>query len=707
MPGRRLLAIPFWIALLAFVQPALAQQRGSLSLTIVNRNTVATQNLYITPSESLPWGEDRLGKERLNAGGRQTIRVERTAGCRYDIRVIYSDGENDIDTDVNLCARSTVTLTGDKGVTALRLVRLAARRPVSLFMVYNRTGVEMTEMHSGGTSHLDGMTVDPGAHTIGRFRRSDGCKANLTAELKEGDPVFLEGHDLCAQPVVSIAAPERKFAVRLRNGSSYPLVSLHVRPSGFEAWGGDRLGSDRLQPRDMKRISLAPTESCLFDVKSAFGQGEDDLKTKVNLCVRKVLDVEGPEIVSGKGDKKTPAAPTEEKEALALKLTNDSLRTVREVFVSPARTRNWGENLLESPLDRGMAATLRVDHDGACLFDVRAVYQGGREQRRMNQDLCKNDAVGVGGPYQNLIDGGGPDVGFPVSFTNAGRAGVQTLYLTPSGDTHWGDDRMGSNQLDRRSRLDIRLPRAGGCFWDIKVGYGEGAADERRRVNLCDTPNQQLRKREKPGSVISTGTGFFISADGHVLTNNHVVEGCRVVAIARDGEARVPLRVIREDAEIDIALLKADTGPTPFVALRRTTEFPVRSGEKAVVIGYPVRNKLGVVNVTEGVVSAASGPRHDRTRMQFTAPAQSGNSGGPILDGAGQAIGVVVSSLGMVDDERMSQNVNFGVSMAAVEAFLREAGLDLPAPAETAAEKPTPAIFEAANAAVLPLDCLE
>jgi S1-C subfamily serine protease len=350
--------------------------------------------------------------------------------------------------------------------------------------------------------------------------------------------------------------------------------------------------------------------------------------------------------------------------------------------------------------------SLAIDQDGTCLFDLKVVHEGGYEQRRMNHDLCRTEALGIGGPYRNLIDGGGPDTGFPASFINVGRASVRSLLLTPSSDTHWGEDRLGSSQLERRSRLDIRLPRAGGCFWDMKIGYDESATDERRKVDLCAEPQQQIRKREKPGTVVSTGTGFFITAEGHLLTNSHVADGCRIVAIAREGEVRVPLSMVRHDPEIDLALLKADGPPTPFIALRRSISAPVRPGEKSIVVGYPVRNKLGVVNVTEGVVSAASGTGRDQTRMQFTAPVQPGNSGGPILDSAGQAIGVVVARLGLLDDDRASQNVNFGVSMAAVEAFLKDAGVGLP-PVEAGVQKPTPDIFAQANAAVLPLDCLE
>jgi hypothetical protein len=700
------------ILLAAAAVPAEAQQRrsgtGQLSVTVVNRAAQAAQYLYVVPSDALPWGDDRLGRDTISAGGRHSLKVDRTRNCRYDVRAVFAGGATDVLTDVNLCAAQTITLTGDNGLSPVRLARLAAREPVGLYMVYNRTDIEMMELKAGKTSHLDGMTVDAGASTVGRFRRSDGCKVDLVAEFKDSDPSILQGKDLCETPIVSFVPPARRVAIRFTNRSNSAVVNIHIRPVGFESWGPDRLGSDTLAARDIKRISIAPTDSCLYDVKVSFGQNEENVRSGVNLCARRQFDIEGPDLVTGKGDRKAaPAADPDPGDQLPLKVANESGKAIREIFVSPAKARNWGGNLVLRPIEPGASADIRLEQEGTCLFDLKAVFAGGREQRMMNRDLCRTTSLSIGGPHAIVIDGGGPEEGLPARFVNTGRVAVQSLHVTPSTDTHWGDDRLGSNQLERRARLDMRLPRAGGCLWDVKIAFVEGAPEERRRVDFCAAPEQQVRQRGKPGSVVSTGTGFFITTDGHVLTNSHVVDACAVVAIARDGEPRIPLRLIRDDAEADLALMKADVASASVVPLRSSAASPARTGERAIVVGYPVRDKLGVINITEGIVSFADEGRADRTRIQFTAPAQPGNSGGPVLDGAGQAIGVVVSRLGMIDDERASQNVNFGVGMPAVEAFLREAGLSPPAEAAVAVERPTPDVFAATRAAVLPLDCLE
>jgi S1-C subfamily serine protease len=102
-----------------------------------------------------------------------------------------------------------------------------------------------------------------------------------------------------------------------------------------------------------------------------------------------------------------------------------------------------------------------------------------------------------------------------------------------------------------------------------------------------------------------------------------------------------------------------------------------------------------------------TGPDSDPARMQFTAPTQPGNSGGPVLDTAGRVIGVVVSRFNSVEGDRPAQNVNFGVSLSAALDFLKEAGIVTPSASGEGTDKPTADVFSAADPAILPLDCLE
>ena len=191
--------------------------------------------------------------------------------------------------------------------------------------------------------------------------------------------------------------------------------------------------------------------------------------------------------------------------------------------------------------------------------------------------------------------------------------------------------------------------------------------------------------------TISTGSGFRVSAEGHILTNAHVIEGCLEVQVPPAG----PVAVAARDDAADLALLKGPAGK-PFAAFRQGRG--VRPGAGVVALGYPLRGVLASgANVTTGNVAALAGPGDDRRLIQITAPVQRGNSGGPVLDMAGNAVGVVVSKLDAVKMARATgdipQNVNFAVSAGAARAFLDSEGVayttapskDMRAPEDVAA----------------------
>ena len=190
----------------------------------------------------------------------------------------------------------------------------------------------------------------------------------------------------------------------------------------------------------------------------------------------------------------------------------------------------------------------------------------------------------------------------------------------------------------------------------------------------------------------STGSGFRVSADGRVLTNAHVVRGCAEVRVPPAGPATVAAR----DEAADLALINGPPGAA--AAFRQGRG--VRPGAPVVVVGYPLRGVLAAgANVSTGSVAALAGIRGDRRKIQITAPVQPGNSGGPVLDAAGNAVGVVVSRLDALRmaraTGRVPQNVNFAVSAAVARAFLDSEGV----PYETASSNRARAPEDVAAAA--------
>ncbi len=137
--------------------------------------------------------------------------------------------------------------------------------------------------------------------------------------------------------------------------------------------------------------------------------------------------------------------------------------------------------------------------------------------------------------------------------------------------------------------------------------------------------------------IMGQGSGFFISADGYAVTNNHVVEKAESVEVKTDDGKSYKAKVIGTDPRTDLALIKVEGGPFPYVKLSEKTP---RIGDWVLAVGNPFG--LGGT-VTAGIVSArgrdiGASPYDDF--IQIDAPMNKGNSGGPTFDTEGNVIGV-------------------------------------------------------------------
>ncbi|HLJ18914.1 MAG TPA: tetratricopeptide repeat-containing serine protease family protein [Stellaceae bacterium] len=176
--------------------------------------------------------------------------------------------------------------------------------------------------------------------------------------------------------------------------------------------------------------------------------------------------------------------------------------------------------------------------------------------------------------------------------------------------------------------------------------------------------------------LYATGSGFYVTTTGHVLTNNHVVADCGEVRIT-ESEHSTPAKVLATDADLDLALVQLPHAVPTAVVFRESAP---RLGENVVVMGFPLSGLLtSDAVVTTGIVSALAGMRDDKHRLQISAPVQPGNSGGPLLDPAGHLVGVVVAKL---DGLRMAsltgaipENVNFAIKGEEARSFLRAHGV--------------------------------
>ena len=157
-----------------------------------------------------------------------------------------------------------------------------------------------------------------------------------------------------------------------------------------------------------------------------------------------------------------------------------------------------------------------------------------------------------------------------------------------------------------------------------------------KRFGMPDMPQGM----HPPGGhhvIMGQGSGFFISADGYAVTNNHVVEKAESVQVTTDDGKSHNAKVIGTDPRTDLALIKVEGGPFPFVKLSGKTP---RIGDWVLAVGNPFG--LGGT-VTAGIVSArgrdiGASPYDDF--IQIDAPVNKGNSGGPTFDTEGNVIGV-------------------------------------------------------------------
>jgi S1-C subfamily serine protease len=174
-----------------------------------------------------------------------------------------------------------------------------------------------------------------------------------------------------------------------------------------------------------------------------------------------------------------------------------------------------------------------------------------------------------------------------------------------------------------------------------------------------------------PASIGKSGTGFYINKIGYVVTNNHVVDGCSSIWVNHD-KKDIPAIIIKNDKTLDIAVIKADIR-TNFYA-----EFAnkIRTGEDVMALGFPLGDKLGdEIKATKGNISAVSGVRDNKNYLQFTAPIQAGNSGGPLLNESGLVVGINTAKLIGED----YQNVNFAINGNLAQKFLGENGINFQA----------------------------
>lgn len=176
------------------------------------------------------------------------------------------------------------------------------------------------------------------------------------------------------------------------------------------------------------------------------------------------------------------------------------------------------------------------------------------------------------------------------------------------------------------------------------------------------------------GDQTVSGTGFFITEDGYLITNNHVVEGAREVSIILSDGTEQRATIVGTDIYSDVAVLKTD-GNVPAVAKLGNSSV-LQPGESVIAIGSPLGNFKNTVTV--GVVSATGRAIETRNGYQIEdliqtdAAINHGNSGGPLVNLAGEVIGINTLVVRNTNGGDVAEGLGFAVPVNTAQAVAQQ-----------------------------------
>ncbi|MDQ1516019.1 MAG: serine protease Do [Actinomycetota bacterium] len=173
----------------------------------------------------------------------------------------------------------------------------------------------------------------------------------------------------------------------------------------------------------------------------------------------------------------------------------------------------------------------------------------------------------------------------------------------------------------------------------------------------------------KPVPGEGAGTGFVIGSDGVIVTNNHVVAGAQSIEVVFADDRKMPARVLGKDPTTDLAVVKVDASDLPTAALGDSDQLKV--GDDVVAIGNALALEGGPT-VTRGIVSAENrtitaenGVRLEHVLQTDTA-INPGNSGGPLVNSAGEVVGINTAVAGD------AQNIGFSIAITPAKPIIDE-----------------------------------
>lgn len=221
---------------------------------------------------------------------------------------------------------------------------------------------------------------------------------------------------------------------------------------------------------------------------------------------------------------------------------------------------------------------------------------------------------------------------------------------------------------------------AGDCEGAVVSDDAAARIKRERREKVRRMLEEPSEPRIEGRSLAGIGSGFFVAANGSLLTNNHVVDDCAVVSISPSAGEMVLARKIAFDPSADLALLQADLSP-PAVATFSTRARGRSAMGQASLVGYPNQGLVPLNPVVTAVeVVGRSRTVHNLPIIVLKGSIRAGNSGGPLLDSSGLVIGVVFAKINSVKvfetTGRTVRHEGYALSTDTVLGFLEDQGVE-------------------------------
>ena len=231
----------------------------------------------------------------------------------------------------------------------------------------------------------------------------------------------------------------------------------------------------------------------------------------------------------------------------------------------------------------------------------------------------------------------------------------------------------GASRYTQQDANGMALSSCGTISDDCFISHMNGQLTQEARKILDEAKAEKKKPIKGPddGKVVAaaSGTGFFVTRSGHIVTNHHVIEGCNAVKVSFKGD-EIEAKVLAIDKMNDLAIIKSNIKPNKVYSVSREDAALL---EDVIIAGFPLGKKVSSsIKTSKGSITALAGYGDNYSEFQTDAALNQGNSGGPIMNQKGNVVGVAVAHFGKKEGV---ESFNFGIKSSTLRAFANSNGL--------------------------------